>query len=177
MLNRIIHIFNTYNIRYFLANGNLLEFTRGKLIQQDDDIDIRIHNDDLPNWMEYCLTLARLNNKYMDYHNVLVFDNRAHDMKKQIYNGIQVVLNVPNVSNKKLNVLHQIYKNQFKDGIHMDIVPAQCGFSSYWKTQSYVFQEPLRKVSYLNSLVCVPSAKMTDKVLTQDYGKDYLIPI
>ena len=40
LLRKLVTIFNKYNIRYILADGNLLEIHRKSPIIQDDDIDI-----------------------------------------------------------------------------------------------------------------------------------------
>ena len=41
----------------------------------------------------------------------------------------------------------------------------------------YIFKDKLRKVSYRNTNVSVASKKMTHIVLTQDYGRNYIIPL
>tara|TARA_B110000971_G_scaffold108364_2_gene111031 strand:+ start:110 stop:814 length:705 start_codon:yes stop_codon:yes gene_type:complete len=177
LLYYTIQILDKYNIKYFLSNGNLLEYTRGKTIKQDDDVDIRIYDKDFDKWMKYCMTLKKWENKYVDKDNILLFDDRAHNSNRQLYNGIQITLNVPNIPNNKLNKLHSIYKSVFNNGIHLDLVPSNCEIHKVWKNQSYIFTDKLRKVSYLNTKVSVPSKKMTHIVLTQDYGRDYITPL
>jgi len=177
LLYYITKILDKYNIRYFLSNGNLLEYIRGKIIRHDDDVDIRIYEEDFPKWMKYCMTLTKINNNYTDTDNILLFDYRAHNPKWQHYNGIQIILNVPNIPNETFNKLHTMYKNAFNNGIHLDVVPSNCVIHKTWKNQSYVFKDTLRKVSHLNVEVSIPSKTMTHIVLTHSYGPDYMIPI
>ena len=43
-------VWKKLNIKFVIDGGNLLEYTRGKMIQRDNDIDIRFDINDFQKW-------------------------------------------------------------------------------------------------------------------------------
>ena len=79
LLRKVVNILDKYNVNYVLGHGNLIEITRGKVIEQDDDIDIRIENNSFDNWMKYCNSIKSGNGEFIDYTNGIILDHRAKD--------------------------------------------------------------------------------------------------
>ena len=180
LLKRITKVLHVNNIQYIISHGNLIEYTRGEPILHDDDIDIRFNNKDFNKWEKYCLTLIEKNGKYYDYKNSLIYDGRAIDFDRQKNNGIQIILyieNIVNINNEDLKILKECPDKKLIDNIHIDLVVCNA-ISSFWSNQCNVFNEPLRKITYLEvPNVSIPSVKMTKKILIKDYGDDYIIPL
>ena len=77
ILNNIDKLLNKLNIKYVISHGNLIEYTRGKKIYHDDDIDIRMDINDLDKWISYCKNL----NSLYDYDYNLKYDNRIFNWR------------------------------------------------------------------------------------------------
>ena len=90
------------DIKYVVAHGNLIEFERNAPTYHDDDLDVRMDITDLPKWNWFCSesvkekavpgqcdsTVGGRCNTTLN----LQFDERIHDMSRQIWDGIQVWL-------------------------------------------------------------------------------------
>ena len=171
LLKKIVDIFNKFDIRYFITDGNLLEIYRKSQIINDDDIDIIIHFEDFPKWEKYCLSLTKYkDNKYSNGEG-LIFDKRAKDFKQQKRNGIQIFLD-----ESKLR-LNKPDKNII---VHADVIISKhntlSNFWARWRNHDN-FSEPLQKVSYMGTLVYIPSIKNTIKHLKYQYGSTFETPI
>ena len=160
LLSNITKLLNDNQIKYVISHGNLLEFTRKKIIQHDDDLDIRFDINDLPKWEHFCLN----NNDKVTKYN-LIFDHRFHNINSQQYNGIQCRLINFNNKNKI---------NTYNMDIHVDLVLNKVGIA-FWKDYDIDFNN-LRKIKYLGVETYGPNNHDTHKVLVISYGKNYIIP-
>jgi len=160
LLKGVVSALEDEEIRYVLTGGNLLEFTRGKKIVQDDDLDLRIHRADLNKWMRYC-RVAQTD----QVRNLDLTDGRRLSVDQQRFNGFQVGL------------LH--YDETLKEvepvQVHADVVASVVG-TDFWPDVDYLFSQPRRRVNYLGVEVMLPSVELTRKYLTRVYGKNYLVP-
>ena len=167
LFKNVVNVLNQNNIKYVLTSGNLLEYTRGEVIIQDDDIDIRFHKDDWNKWKKYCNSLGKDN---IDYTNNLKYDNRLRNFKQQNINGIQIRLNTFYMKSPDKNF-----------DIHCDLVKSDIvsgWFNGWiWKNVDYLFSESLRKIIYLDISTFAPNKKLTHKYLYDAYGKNYIKPI
>ena len=145
-----------HRVRYVLGHGNLLEFVRGEPIVHDDDVDIRIHRDDLDRWMGYCLEAGEKD----EARALSLRDARRTDRGAQARNGMQLWL---------LDDPHPHFD------VHVDVVSSTVP-DPVWIDYHPAFETPLRRTTYLGVLVWVPSAEAARKLLIQEYGIDYLVP-
>ena len=151
LLSNITQILHEIEIKYIISHGNLLEHTRKKAIQHDDDLDIRMDINDLDKWKTFCEN----NNNIMNKYN-LVFDKRFYDMKKQLHNGIQVrLIEFVNKDN--------LYKEIEMD-IHCDLVFNKVTSKFWIKCGPYdIDYNNLREIKFLNVNTFAPSLKDTHK--------------
>ena len=163
LLKGVVSVMGAETIRYVLTDGNLLEFTRGKKIVQDDDLDLRIHRGDLDKWMQYLLREGETD----QLHNLDLTDGRRLWVEQQRFNGFQVGL---------LN-----YDDPLKEvepvQVHADIVASVVGKKDIWPDVDYLFSQPRRRVNYLGVEVMIPSVELTREFLTRVYGENYLVPV
>ena len=80
LLYNISNLLTTLNIKFVISHGNLLEYTRDKLIYHDDDLDIRLNISDKEKWSDYCKNNSRESQKYN-----LIFDHRFKNIGKQLF--------------------------------------------------------------------------------------------
>lgn len=161
LLSGISKLLFDLDIKFTIAHGNLIEYSRGKLIQHDDDIDIRFDIGDFEKWRKFsesCLS------RYLQKYN-LYFDERFHDAKAQIHNGIQCrLIRFKNEKNMKT----------FKMDIHCDLV---CNIVSHelWNIYDIDFSK-VQKVFYLGVETYVPIDNDLQYILKKQFGENYLIP-
>jgi hypothetical protein len=77
------------NIKFVIDGGNLLEYTRGKMIQRDNDIDIRFDINDFQKWKKFCNENKK---KDVELEYNLKFCWRFNNIDRQLYNGIAIRL-------------------------------------------------------------------------------------
>ncbi len=191
LLSKLVQVFDKFDIDYFLAGGNLLEYERKEVIVQDDDIDISLNKIDEKKWFDYCKSLKKHNmyDIYIDYEHNIVLDQRTHDFAQQKINGIQVKLYMPSkmpskASSKIDSQIKELYnhpgKKVFTGGLtdyelHADVVLSNVD-SNVWKDTSRIFTKPTQIVSFMGTRVRVPASSMIEVYLTQHYGDNYLLP-
>ena len=151
ILSKLVKIFNNNNIRYFISDGNLLEYIRGKTNYQDDDIDIRIHKDDM----------NKLNGKLNTDDDLIIPEN--------LIDWNQIRLNSKNIDELKN------YDKYFMD-IHVDIVDSSHDCKIFSNVE-YIFEEDFKKDKYLGIDVNIPNEKFIDSYLSNLYGKKYKSPL
>ena len=161
LLYNISNLLTTLNIKFVISHGNLLEYTRDKLIYHDDDLDIRLNISDKEKWSDYCKNNSRESQKYN-----LIFDHRFKNIGKQLYNGIQARL-------LKFNNPNNI--PEIKMDIHLDLVFNKVKLKKIWKDYSIDYNN-LRKVKYLGINTFAPNLKDTHLVLKKEYSKKYIKP-
>ena len=161
LLYNISNLLTTLNIKFVISHGNLLEYTRDKLIYHDDDLDIRLNISDKEKWSDYCKNNSRESQKYN-----LIFDHRFKNIGKQLYNGIQARL-------LKFNNPNNI--PEIKMDIHLDLVFNKVKLKKIWKDYSIDYNN-LRKVKYLGISTFAPNLKDTHLVLKKEYSKKYIKP-
>lgn len=145
-----------HGIRYVLGHGNLLEFTRGKAIVHDDDVDVRVDVRDFDRWMQYCAQTGSVDRA----RGLSLRDARRTDAAAQRVNGLQISL---------LDDPHPRFD------VHVDVVPSVVS-SPVWTDYSAAFTQPLRRALYLGVPVRVPSAEMAERLLRREYGPSFLVP-
>ena len=162
LLFNIDKLLDDLNIKYVIAHGNLIEYVRNKPIYHDDDLDIRFDVDDFWKWEKYCKDL----NNVDDYKYNLKYDHRIFDIEKQLFNGIQIrLIKFMNPDNIK----------EFNLDIHCDLVASRVDKKDSWMDY-YIDYSKLRRVNFLEVDTYVPSEDDTDRILTKQYGKNYIIP-
>jgi len=161
LLKGIVSVLEDEEIRYALTDGNLLEFTRGKKIVQDDDLDLRIHKDDLHKWMRYCRVCQTDQARNLD-----LTDGRRLSIDQQLFNGFQVRLLNYDETLKEVEPVQ----------VHADVVASVVG-TDFWPDVDYLFSQPRRRVNYLGVEVMLPSVELTREYLTRQYGENYLVPV
>jgi len=158
LIRNITKLLNDLNIKFFIADGILLEYHRGPPIYQDDDVDVRLDSNDFHKWIQFC----KNNEKKLVKYN-LIFDNRFKNIKAQKINGIQCSLINFNGNSK--------YKNM---DIHLDLVSSNIN-SSVWKSFDGNFNN-LRQVHIYDIKTFVPSYEDTINNLIKVYGNNYHKP-
>ena len=166
LLSKVSKVLNDNNISFTIAHGNLIEFERGENIYHDDDIDIRFDINDIKKWEKYCNLL--INNK--DKENNLNLDDRCKDISSQLYNGIQI---------KLIKFENNLYIKEFPLlDLHLDLVPSSVGINKeedIWPDYDINYKN-LRKITYLGIDTFAPCYDDTHRVLSKQYGKNYIIP-
>lgn len=159
LVKNVTALLNDLGIRFTISNGNLIEYERQQPILHDDDIDIRFYKNDLDKLWKYCqsLTIAE------DERYNLKYNERIFDFEEQEHKGVQMWLLVP-PSSEYVDVID----------IHADVVCEQV-YTNFWPNFNIDFLN-LRDIVYLETLTYAPSSEDTKRILTRDYGENYLIP-
>ena len=136
-----------------------MEYERGSPIYQDDDIDIRFDVNDLEKWKKYVASLKfgcdKENNlKIILKINLYIISNKLYLIRLIQFNY-----------DKKINIKFRIF---------CDFIPNNINRGSFGRYN--VFHKELRKIKYLGVDTYAPNQELTEKVLKDEYGKNYLIP-
>lgn len=158
LLKNTAKLLDDLNIKYVISHGNLIEYERGKPIYHDDDIDIRYDINDIYKWIIFCKNNNRIVRKYN-----LKFDHKFKDIRRQIPRGIHISLH-------KYNDIKVIGKFN----IHVDLVP-NIAEDKFWLDYDIDYNN-LRNITFLDVKTYSPSKEDTHKVLSKQYGENYLIP-
>lgn len=159
LLKNVTKLMNDLNIKFSISDGLLLQYTRGKPILEDDDIDIRFDKNDFKKWEDFC----NKNNKKLDKYN-LIFDDRFTNIKQQKINGIQCSLINFNGNSKYKNI-----------NILVDLVSSNVE-NKFWADFNINFNN-LRKVKIYNVETFIPSKEDATEYLKFTYGPNYIIPL
>jgi len=164
LIKKLHNLFTSLDIKYVIGHGNLIEYVRGQPIYHDDDIDIRVDVNDAHKWFAYCCKInkdecSERPFNYVDKQNGLSFDNRVHDADRQNKNGLQVVL-------------YNIKNDPFI--IHADIV-FNYVTSDFWMNYDINYDK-IKKINYIGHETYVPCDDDIERVLSKQYGKNYIIP-
>lgn len=145
------------NVRHVISHGNLIEYERQKSIYHDDDIDIRIDNDDL----------SKLNfSNASDYNlSIELIKGDWYIQKGCYYNWYHAKL-VKFVNNN--NIL------EINMPIFADIVCNKTN-GKPWVVYDIDFND-LREIEYMGISTFAPSKKDTVRLLELEYGKTWIIP-
>jgi len=160
LLGNITKLLNDLDIRFVISHGNLIEYERNKKIYHDDDLDIRFDGRDLLKWENFCSSKHDLNKYNLD------FDKRIDNINRQKQNGIQARL-----IKFKNDFDYQEYPEM---DIHLYLVLNKVT-SNVWIDYNINFDN-LRKIKLMGVETYAPSVDDTKKILTKEYGKNYLIP-
>lgn len=184
LLENITKLMDDLKIKFVIAHGNLIEYEREAPIYHDDDLDIRYSYKHLEKWENFCKSNVCNLTKYN-----LRFDSRFKKIIKQKHNGIQCYL-------IKFNNINNILEFNDMD-IHCDLVPSKVnitdvtdynfkeikfffGFNELrehvWIDYNINFKN-LRIITLYGIKTYAPSKNDTIRVLTREYGIDYLIPL
>jgi hypothetical protein len=162
LLQNITNLMNDLEISFVISHGNLIEYERGTAIYHDDDLDIRFCVNDIDKWKNYCTDSSNIDNSKYN----LFFDKRFSNINQQRINGIQATL----IEFKNYNNIN-IYD---KIEIHVDLVSNDI-ISSVWVEYDIDYKN-LRRIKYLNVDTYAPSKDDTIKILTSEYGNNFMIP-
>lgn len=166
LLQNITNLLNDLRIRFVISHGNLIEYKRGAPIYHDDDIDIRFNKDDYHIWYKFCKE-NNSNNIEIEKYN-LVFDWRFPFTKTQMLCGIKCnLIQFKNTTN--IEVFPNIK-------INCDLVCSKLSKSKIWADYNINYNN-LQKIEYLEVNTYAPNDSDTQKVLSKEYGKKYLIPL
>jgi hypothetical protein len=159
LLKNIGNLLDKLGIKYVISHGNLLEYTRGTPIYQDDDIDIRYDINDLDKWLEYCKSLT----KCSDIENNLTILRKIMGLGP--FKKMYII---------KLRHFQYEHKVPFNFKIWCDFIANDINIGTFGRYD--VFQEELRKIQYLGVDTYVPNQILTEKLLSDEYGNNYIIP-
>tara|TARA_B100001121_G_C18700115_1_gene627125 strand:- start:11162 stop:11845 length:684 start_codon:yes stop_codon:yes gene_type:complete len=158
LIRNITKLLNDLNIKFSVADGMLLEYERGEIIYNDDDVDIRFDNNDFKKWENFCNN----NSRELDEYN-LIFDNRFKNIKQQKIDGIQCSL------------INFDGSSKYKDiDIHLDLISSNVE-NKFWPDFNINFNN-LRKVKIYNVETFIPSNDDAIEYLKFIYGPNYIIP-
>jgi hypothetical protein len=153
LLMNMTLLLNDLNIKFVISHGNLIEYERESPIYHDDDLDIRFDKNDLEKWISFLNTNSlKLNN-----YNLKLCKNILN-----IYVFILIKFNNPG------NIL------EYNMSIYCDFVINICS-NKFWYDYDIDYNN-LRTITYLETTTFAPSKDDTIHVLSNEYGKDYLIP-
>lgn len=161
LLYYITKLLKEIEIKFVISHGNLIEYERKKPIFHDDDIDIRFDINDFHKWEKFC----NENDSFLQKYN-LVFDNRFRDFDSQKHNGIQC---------KLINFANPYKIRQYDIAVHVDLVPSFVSRSDFWPNYNINYNN-LREVELYSVKTFAPSENDSKRVLSSQYGKDFLIP-
>ena len=161
LLQNTTNLMNDIGIRFVISHGNLIEYERERPIYHDDDLDIRFCNDDFDKWADYCNNNDKEQTKYN-----LLFDNRFNDIKQQKLNGIQASL----IQFKNDNNITSFTKME----IHVDLISNNIETEPWIKYN--IDYNNLRKITCVGIDTYAPNKEDTVRILTQEYGPNYIIP-
>ena len=122
------------NIRYSISMGTLLGLVRsGEFLPWDIDVDVRIHDEDVPQLLQYTSTLKPSSNGLMAGvpgvpEGDCFWDDRAQNLAK---GDVQIMCRTRTAKGQSW--------------VHADIVKASYGKSPYWENQEYLFDEPQQR--------------------------------
>ena len=191
LLKRVAKVLHENNIKYFVGHGNLIEIKRNKQLIHDDDIDIRFDKNSKSNLVKYFKTLVKTHDgHYLDSVNHLIFSKRHPDINN--INWTQAVLDINDINNEGFNDFDNFkdcFNKYFSNNVnikhsnfnvHSDITIAtryqENIIEVIWDDFQYVFDHPLENVIYKGVNVTIPNKEMSDKILTYQYGKNYITP-
>lgn len=153
LFKNVTKLLDDLDIKYVISDGNLLEYYRGDIIVQDDDIDIRVNYKDLNKFQKYNLTHDKLDEKYnLSYEKV---DEKWYQIRLDKF-------------------------KEFKNGkfdIHCDLVSSDLiGTEGGWLNVNYFFDKELNNVKYMGVNTYTPQNSLINKFLKENYGPNFNIP-
>jgi hypothetical protein len=160
-LYNITNLLNKLNIKFVISHGNLIEYERQQPIYHDDDLDIRMNVKDIKKWSNFC----NENDMILPEYN-LKFDERFKKINSQMHNGIQCRL---------INFYNKNKIPQYNMDIHCDLVASVVTLKKCWMDYNIDYNN-LRKIIYLGVNTYSPNKNDTIKILTTQYGNDYIVP-
>jgi mannosyltransferase OCH1-like enzyme len=162
LLKNVTSLLHNLNIKYVIGHGNLLDFERSDPpIYHDDDIDLRLDIRDINKWISYCNSMV----SNIDYKYNIKYDNRIKDTEQQKINGIQLRL---------LEFKNPFIIEEYNVDVHVDLVFNRVK-NKFWKDYDINYNN-LRDIEYLGINCTAPSKEDTHKMLSEQYGKKYIIP-
>lgn len=151
-------------IRYSVSMGTLLGLVRtGELLPWDIDVDVRIHDDDIPRLLQYTSTLRPSDEGFVAGVDGVpdgdcFWDDRARDLTK---GDVQIMCRVRSAE----------VSTEGQSWVHADIVKASYVYPPYWANQAYLFDDPLQRGNMSGVEVDMPSNAIATKALNQMYGR------
>ena len=151
LLKDITDFLQMHNIRYFISNGTLLgAFREKKLIDTDDDIDIRIHKDDWETYKDKISKSKFLQTKYINHTHKT---DQIHHRFKTPHQAFHV------------DIVPSDYEaiNEY-DGKYV------------FKKCNEMFNLPTESMQINDLIVQAPNKKLIKSYLEDTFGKDYMTP-
>ena len=183
----ITSLLHKHNIRYVVVSGGLIGYLRNQnFLPWDDDLDVRVHRDD---WgklkhihadAKNLQHLEALNNltasEQMDVNRGLIFhtasavwDGRLGDIDHSP--DVQAFIRTSSMLDNRL-----ARELSVKLAAHVDVVRADHVHNPFWPYVQHMFSEPLRFVQMHGLNFSIPSDRMSDIQLTQQYGNNWMEP-
>lgn len=148
LLKSVDILLRKLDITYVISHGNLIEYERNKPIYHDDDIDIRIKDEDMEKLNKYA------GNFILERElNIMIFSS----LDRTTFYKVQTC----GVS-------------KFNIGICVDIVTNLDTYSDFILYD--IDFNNLREIEYLDVKTFAPSKEDTERLLAKEYGKDWIIP-
>jgi len=153
-LKRVDAAFTAAGVRWCIDDGTLLGATRhGEIIPWDTDVDIRIHDGDVPLFKKYIEGLEVVGLDFQD--GPCLWDSRAFDLQSDVQ------FSCPDMG---------------ADHAHLDAVLASHQFHGVWRNRAFLFEEELRRVNISGVEVNAPSLLLTERSLREEYGANWRTP-
>lgn len=161
LLRQLTKFLDNMNIEFVISHGNLIEYERQSPIYHDDDIDLRFNVKHLDRWIQWCKKQPSA--EFEEYN--LKFDHRFKDERAQRNGRLHVsLLHPPDVDCdvcSTMDIFADLVASNVKDKFWMDY---DIDFSNR------------RQVTFLGIKTWAPSKQDTNRVLTYEYGRRYIIP-
>tara|TARA_B110000438_G_C15595652_1_gene555768 strand:- start:60 stop:737 length:678 start_codon:yes stop_codon:yes gene_type:complete len=154
LFKNVTKLLDDLDIKYVISDGNLLEYYRGDIIVEDDDIDIRVNYKDWDKFEKYNLTYDKVDKKY----------NLTYDIVDKKWYHI------------RLNKFKEFQNEKFD--IHCDLVSSDLiGTSGCWLNVNYFFDKELNNVKYMGVNTYTPQNGLINKFLKEYYGPNFNKPL
>ena len=156
ILKDITDFFNKHEIRYFISDGTLLgAYRNGRIIEYDDDVDIRVYDKD---WDKYRANIDK--SKYLHSNYIITKEDSKMDQ-------IHCKIKTPGES------------------LHLDIVSSdhEIEMDNSFAITDWVFKKcnnmfvlPTEDILINGLTVKGPNKEYIEPYLIEEYGKNFMIP-
>ena len=160
LMSNLAKFLSDLKVNYVISHGNLIEYERGRLIYHDDDIDIRIDRNDIPNVNFSLLSKYNLKLVESDYINHV---RRMGFIQKKIcyWHHINLVEFKSRISLPNMTIFADLVCNR------TNTIP--------WNEYDINYRN-IREIVYMETKTFAPSKEDTLRLLEKEYGENWITP-